>query len=362
MADFADLIVPVDEDEILQQELNLLELQEFPVTAYQEGTVARTLLQAFANVQADAWFALAQIARGATLDTAEGAWLDLLAASQYDETRQPAEFAAGTVRLTDGGGGPHTIAAGDLYVATSSGLRYRNTTGGTLALGGTLDLSFRAEFAGSAYNVANGAISELVTALSTVTVSNPAVGSSGTWITTLGSDAESDASFRARCRSKWGALSTGSPKAAYVYWALSQSGVTRASVDDANPDGPGSLRVYVDSSGAVAATQSYIDARSPVGSLVTAMSATTTTISLIGTVYVRSEYRERAQTQLEANLAALAASTDIGGTVYRSALIEQMMSPDGVVNVALSSGIGDTVLGASAIPSIDVTGIAYVEV
>ena len=72
MADFADLIVPVDEDEILQQELNLLELQEFPVTAYQEGTVARTLLQAFANVQADAWFALAQIARGATLDTAEG--------------------------------------------------------------------------------------------------------------------------------------------------------------------------------------------------------------------------------------------------------------------------------------------------
>lgn len=361
MVDFADLIEPVTEDEILQQELNVLELQGFPVSAWQAGSVPRTLLQAFANVMQDAWSTIQAVAKGSTLSTAEGGWLDLLAASQYDETRQPGVFATGTVRLTDAGGGPHTIAVGQLYVATSSGLRYRNTTGGTLPLNGVLDLTFRAESVGSDYNVANGAITELVTSLSGVSVSNPAVGVTGTWLSVSGAPEESDTALRERCRAKWATLSTGSPVSAYVYWALLQTNVTRAAVDDANPLGPGSARVYVDNAGAVAATQAYIDARKPLGTLINVAAATTVSIPVAGTVYLQIEQLAAAQTKIASNLAALSLETPIGGRIYAAEIIEQVMSAPGVFNF-VPLGLADTILGVGQIPQIDASALAFVTV
>lgn len=360
MADFADLIEPVTEEEILQQQLNLLELYGFPVSAWQTGSVPRTLLQVFANVMQDAWLTISNVAKGSTLSTAEGGWLDLLAASQYDETRQEGQFTEGIVRLTDAGGGPHSVSVGQLYVATADGLRFRNTTGGTVPLNGFLDLTFRAENVGASYNVANGSIVELVTSLSTVSVSNPAVGTSGTWISTPGADVESDESFRMRCRSKWATLSTGSPRDAYIYWALLQTGVTRAAVDDGNPNGPGTAIVYIDSAAAVSPTQIYIDGKAPIGTAITVAAATTQTITVVGTVYVEVEQLPAAQSAIQDNLAELALTTPIGGKIYASEVIARVMAAPGVFNF-VAVGLVDVQLTPSQIPSI-ATSLAYITV
>jgi uncharacterized phage protein gp47/JayE len=220
-------------------------------------------------------------------------------------------------------------------------------------------LTFRAEAIGDEYNVANGSIMELVTTLSTVTVANPAVGTSGTWLTVPGTDEESDEALRTRCRSKWATLSTGSPKDAYIFWALAQTGVTRASVDDANPLGPGTARVYIDAASAVAATQSYIDARRPIGAAVTVAAATTTTITLSGTVYVEIEQLAAAQAQIAANLAALSLETPIGGVVYASEVISRVMAADGVFDFKPNSLV-DVTLTPGQIPTIDGSLLDYV--
>lgn len=370
MADFESLITPPTEDQVLDRQLAVLQLEGFPVTAWVVGTVARTLHKAVAAVIFDLWLTIALIARGATLDTAVGLWLTLLALSQYAEARKAAVFTRGTVRLTDAGGGPHTIAVGQIYVvATASGLRFRNTTGGTLPLNGTLDLEFVAETAAARYNVANGTIGTLETTLPTVTVSNPEVGTTGTWITTLGADIESDEAMRVRCRAKWATLSTGSPRDAYRYWALSFSGVTRAAVDDRNPDGPNSLRVYIDSSGLVSTVQTYVQpagggGKAPCGTRATIVAATTVSVPVAGTVTIEKAKRASAEAALQANLTAYALRTDIGGLVREAQVYEEIMSPDGVVDFTPGSGWTGTPnvqLGDGQIPQFNTASLVIVE-
>jgi hypothetical protein len=45
-----------------------------------------------------------------------------------------------------------------MWIADAAGHRYSNVNGGTLWLGGTLQLTWQAESPGAAYNVANGAL------------------------------------------------------------------------------------------------------------------------------------------------------------------------------------------------------------
>lgn len=370
MAEFEDLIAPPTEDEILQRQLDVLELLGFPITAWFVGTVARAIHTAVAAVIFDLWVTISIIARGATLDTATGAWLTLLALSQYDETRKAAIFTRGLVRLTDNGAGPHSVSTDQIYVTTIGGLRYRNTSGGTIPLSGYLDVDVIAEFAAAAYNVPNGAIGVLSTSLPTVVASNPAVGTTGTWITTLGADIESDPELRTRCRAKWATLSTGSPPEAYVFWALSFSGVTRALCDDKNPDGPGSVRVYIDNSALVSSVQDYIQpgaggGKAPAGTAATVVAATTVSVPVPGTVSIEKAKRPAAEALLIANLTAYALRTQIGGVVRRAQVDEEIMTPDGVVDFVLDSswtGSPNIQLGPGEIPQFDTTDLVIVEV
>ena len=71
------------------------------------------------------------------------------------------------------------------------GLKYRNITAGTIPAGGSLPLIFEAESPGAQYNVPNNTITVLNTPLNGVTINNPDPGS-GTWITSEGSDVETD--------------------------------------------------------------------------------------------------------------------------------------------------------------------------
>ena len=362
MPQLSDLIVPENAETIEQRILDLLEANDFPVAAWEAGSWPRLIIRVFSEVGADVWYSIAQIANGLILETSTGAWLTLYALSAYAETRKAPVSTVGKVRLTDAGAGPHTITANALVVATSGGLKYRLTSSGTLPLNGTLDVDVTAEAPGGKYNVPVDEIDQLVTTLPTVTVSNPAVGTSGTWITTYGADVESDAALRARLPLKWATLATGSPPSAYLFWALSQVGVTRAKVDDGNPDGPGSVRVYIDSSGSVSALQTFLNGKKPVGTKVTAMAAVSTSITIPGTVTVSKANRAEVEAQVVANLTALSNEIDIGGIVREAEVIERIMAA-GAIDFDMGSawaGSPNIQLTADALPSFTLA-LTYVE-
>lgn len=356
MANLEDLVVPETKESIESTALALAEAQGLPVTSWGASSFFRLLFSIFATLLSTVWFSIAQTSRGVLLSLSQGAWLTLLARSQYQEERLAATFTVGTFKLTDNGGGPHgPFAAGAVTIAVGE-LQYVNTAGGTVPASGSLDLEFRATTADAAHNVPNDSTVTLVTSLPTVVVTNPAVGSTGTWITTLGTDVEADEALRARCSSKWGTLSTGSPPSAYLYWALSVAGVTRAKLDDGNPDGPGTTRVYVDNASAVATLQASLDALVPTGSASTAMATTTQAVTIPGVVTVERTVATVAQATADvvANLTALAAEIDIGGIVVQSEVIQRIMDADGVIDFELGSGWAGS-------PNIQLTASAIVQ-
>ncbi len=353
MADLAYLLVPKTEAEIEQTFLDLLASSGLPATAWQPGSTIRTWIGILAEVLSDAWFSVAQIANGVVLGTSRGSWLINLAKSQWDEQKTNATFTVGTLVLVDHGAGPHTITSGVHLFSTPTGVQFRAASSGTLNLNGTLEVTIQATRPGAASNVPNDSITTVVTSLPTVTCSNPPIGSTGTWITSLGADQMSDTTLQAVCAAKWATLATGSPDAAYLYWALTTTGVSRAKVDSMAPDGPSTVRVYVDNALSVATLQATLNGKVPAGSRATAVAATAQTVTIPGTVTVQASHRVQAEIDVVANLTALANSTDIGATIYAAEIVEQVMRPEGVVNFVLSgawTGTPDLALGSSSYP------------
>lgn len=366
MPDLETLVVPVSEEDAAQTMTDLSEDAGLPVTSWQDGSVWKVLHSVVPTLLSDVFFAVAQIANGVILGLSRGEWLDVVHGAWFDEERQRARVTQGTVELTDAGGGPHTIAIGADTVADSTGRKlYTNTTGGTLPLNGTLSLTYQATQPGASYNVANGAITRRVTTRTGVTCANPADPSSGTWVTQLGLDRESDAAYTERLPLKWAELSTGSPPPAVKSWALAYPGVTRAEVIDTNPDGPNTVRLVVDSSAAVAGLQLVLsgpsgnDGKAPTGTLYTVVLATSETVVVKGTVSVTSGFdRATVQAAVESALATLATNTKIGGLILESQVSKAITNVAGVAdrNFDSDSDIDLDVnhqLGTQAIPTID---------
>lgn len=160
---------------------------------------------------------LAQFAGSASLQYASGGWLDWLGVNFFDESRQSGEFA--TVPVTFNvplGAGPLGPLA--LRVQTSDGKVFASTQPETLPAGPmSITFTMRAVEAGSKYNVGANLINQLITPnVLGISVNNasPATG---------GFDTESDDRYRQRLGYKWGVLATGSPAAAYAYWAMQAS-------------------------------------------------------------------------------------------------------------------------------------------
>lgn len=349
MPSLTDVLTPQHPDDIEAIILGILQGVGFPVTSWQPGSVARTLVRAFSEVIADLTQAIANIAAGGYLDLAEGVWLDLLA-TFYELTRNPALFTQGLATLTDtANAGPYTIVVGQLFIQDAAGHRYTNITAGTLPQGSTLQLTWRAEAAGSAYNVSNGDINQMVTVLPGVTVNNPDPGG-GNWITSVGADVETDALLRQRCRDRWATLGTGGNIAAYRAWA--QEGaptVTRVAVAADNPGGPGTVWVFLANSTGGASVQEVADAdaliqeRKALTANVSTFAATNLPTTIVATIYVRAADQAAAEAAYVGIIAALMARLDIGGTLFLSQIIEDLMSPTGVVNVVVSSPVADVI-------------------
>ena len=347
---YSDLVVPVTKDQQMATLLAMSVLAELPTTSWQPDSVPRALLDVQAQAFAVFSSLIAAIAKGGILEDAEGDWLSILVRNNYAFTKKTAVFTRGTVVLTcASNAGPYTIAVNQLWATDGSNHRFNNVTGGVLAQGGTLSLTWQAEVGGGAYNVINNAITVLQTSLPGVTVNNP----SSNWITQAGTDVETDVALRQRAKDRWPDLGSGATAAAYRLWALSQSSeVKRVLVlEDRNlgVTQGGHVTVYLAgdagavSSGAVATVNTYIQARRPLCVTVHVATGTNNPIPVTGTLYVHAGYGSTALATAQTNLAALEKEIDIAGTVYEDAITEVLMAVPGARNFAQTAPVGDTV-------------------
>lgn len=338
-------------------------------TAWQTGSVPLSMVENDAAALEDVYALGATIAKGGLLEEAEGPWLDLVASQVYQLTRNPGVATVGVVTLTDAGGaGPFTIVDGQLWFAAANGLRYNSVGGYTLTLSGTVQVTVKAEGPGAAYNVANGAITRMVTSLAGVTVANPDPGS-GTWITTQGAEPETDAQLRSRCRARWPSLGVGTPADSYALWAkTSDASITRVKVRP-SPTLEGTVEVYLAGTNgpagptAVTNANAYIQPRVPLCVNATVAAAAANAVTVTATVYVVTAYLAVATAQCATNLTALFGGgtnslgealpgIDIGGTVYLTQIIEQLMAATGVRNVVVAAPVADVVLTATQVATL----------
>ena len=352
--------------------------EKIPVTDWEEGGVALTILEVLSDSVADLSAAIKKVAEGGLLDKSTGGWLTLLAYSFFRLTRKPAQFAVAKARLTcSASAGPYTITPGLARITTANGLRYTstNTSNETLASGGALELLFKAESPGVSYNISLATVVSLINALPGVTVSLVETSTgSGSAMSTAGSNEETDEALRQRCRGRWATLGVEKTYQAYEFLATSikdiaETGegqaktdaqaaldfepdvvtVNRCLVDDSNPDGPGTIRIYLASdAGAIAnadiitAENTFLQARKGLCATLVVQSAVNVTAVIKATVKCASSKVTAAKKAIDDSLKAYQASLTISdGTsakaVLRSQLVEFFMQPDGVIDCQLSS-------------------------
>lgn len=317
---------------------------------------------------------IAAIAAGAVLRFAQSDWLHLRAESGYDVEFNRATVTRGTVRLTCAlTAGPYVISGGTLWVGRAASgsvpaRRYQNVNETPLALasGGFVDVPVSAEFPGSAHNLGIGLINTLFTSLSGVSVSNPAIGLTGDWITTRGTDDEADEALKTRARARWGTLGRGGNDAAFVYIAATASPeVSRVRVYPGPGDGTVLLVLASPTGGvsgaAVAAVQASLASLKPLTDAPAVRSATVTTVAVLGTVYARASRLAAAQTEADAKRLELLATLDIGEGVDLGALYEILRRP-GVTDVDITQPAGDTAIAYDAVAGIDLSAVVWVGV
>jgi hypothetical protein len=477
MKTLSELLVQYTSAEIAQQILDELAAQDppIPVTSWQSGSIAPTLIAVFADSESNLEEGRYNVATGGYLSLASGDWLTLLADQNYGVSRAEAVAAQGLVLISDSGGGPHTITSG--VTTVSNGTRsYLATASSSVPLNKSLFVPVQAVLVGQAGNVANGAITTLVTAMAGASASNPipwisrigtsaiktqgyikltsvgggsvgvgactvsdgaghlytnaeavtlaaatqtevlfeaaAVGTAynvgpglittvtvnplsdisctntapsvniTSWVTRAGSDAQSDASLRSECQNLLLARGVDWTSAGITYLVQQApitdgTQITRIQVVSNPGSVAGTVAVYIASaagavsSGAVTDVQTYLDANRSLCATITAISASALPITITGTAKAPTSYLAQAQASASANLAALAASTPIGGSLATnySVQLEAIISaisnasydtsgnqtnPAAVTQLSLSAPVGDTALATGEVPTFTV--------
>jgi len=348
---------PISEDEALEWVLQVLTELGFSARSWQQGSVPLTFATLFAKGYAGCFQTIAAYSYMGFNETSTNTALSAFSRSHYDNSRVAATRTQGTVRLTNASGAPHVVTASQLlFKDVNNSFSFRNLTGGTIPAGGTLDVTVEAEVAGSDRNVALNTITVMTTTLTGVTCTNPDVGG-GTWITSEGTDVESDTVLRARNRGKWSTRTYASPPEAYEQFALESSeNIARVGVDDSNPGGPGTVHVYIagaagaSAAGDVTDAQDYTDDRIPITSDCTVYAAVADSQNLGATIYIEASKNTLAtQTAVEQAATDYINGLPVGGKVltgvtgyaFHSEIVTAISSIDGVENVSLITPAAD---------------------
>lgn len=338
-----------------------LQREGFPLTDAHAGAVGRTLVQIDARALADLALRIPQIAASGFIELAEGPWLDLMAASQYDLEREHAVATEGLVRFaTLAGFGPYQLPA-PTWIATPNRLLFMTSEQVDVPAGGFVDARVRAEQPGSRYNVGVNTLSTILTPLPGLSATNLAE-----WILIAGADPERDDRLKLRCRSRWATLGTGATRDAYVSWALDASAsVLQVAVLDMDPRGPGTVDVVLAGDGGtvgsdvVELVNTDLQRKRPATCHLEVYGATPRPVEIVGTVIVHAAYLAGAREQVQTNLDALQRRHPIGDLVYRHQIVEQIMTPPGVINVELDDPSADVQLADVEAPLFDTSQLAY---
>jgi uncharacterized phage protein gp47/JayE len=268
-----DLLTVETKDVILDKFVTLLRIAGFPTASWQTASFMRHTVEGESSLLVDLATSVQKIGLGGYIKYAgqvSDDWVDLLGENVFSEERKAAVYTRGKVRLTDSAAvGPVTINDSSFWVANADKtLRFRNVEAGVVPLNGYVDLTFEAETAGVDWNVGNLALTEVLTPIPGVTMSNPSL-DTGTWITQQGADKESNDRYAARCLDKWAQIGSGADEAGYRYRAASSSAeITR--VRPYSP-GAGAVRVVVAgdsgpvSTAALALADTAVLSRRPLG-------------------------------------------------------------------------------------------------
>ena len=242
------------------------------ITNFNVGSVARTIFEVIAGTISELYEFIGNLFKNAFLATATGQWLDFKAL-EYGITRKPATFTEGN--LVFGRENAETknrpIPAGTIIATLTdqAGIKYRYITQADAVLESLsleVEVPVKAEFVGASYNVGAGSIQELTVYVPGITF----VRNDADWITSEGTDEESDESLRQRAFLAWEELAQGGTKGAYVSWALSVNGVENVYVNDNFPRGQGTVDVFILGSGGIPSpaliieTQEVVDENKPI--------------------------------------------------------------------------------------------------
>lgn len=289
-----------------------------------------------------------------TANPTQVSWLDWLGEDFFDEPRQGAAPATVNVVVTVAAGfGPYGPV--QLRVKASNGQTFVSTGLVSLAAGPSISapIAFRAEVAGAAGNVGANTITELVSPnVLGITLTNPAAAANG-------ADIESDDRYRVRLAAKWAVLATGSPAAAYVYWALTASTEVKKVAVCPNSNNGTFAQNYITlvlsgygvpvSGGAVTAVFNYINPLIPVATTLYCKSGVAKNVALTGNVKVAASAYATAATEIANSLAALDRRVPIGGYtgigVALSSFVDSITyDPNAVLEVGLTNPTGNTAL------------------
>lgn len=379
-----DEMKPVTRQQALNSLLALLQEVGFKTTAWQEGSRQRNFVTALAWGLAGVTTVIRNVARGGFPHLAAryglDDWLDLGGQGWFQESRVGLGIAVGNVVITSDGTTPITPwAAGELVVSDtadgSSGNVYRVVSSGSIGPSDEQTLSFAAVTPGAAANINStiaGATMYLLTPITGVTariVSDPAT---GTWLTTPGTDRESNARYWTRMSGKWATMTYGSSHngLAYKRWAMEADptvtdvvvlqGATAADVRVICRTAEGGI-----TGGQIAAIAAYIeDGRRPINDVVSVESASVVSVNVVVSPVVRKG--QVTAGAIEAALDAYFEALPIGGKIVHPSttgavifedLIETLLSIDGVFRARVTTPSADLTLGATeiAVPSYTIT-------
>lgn len=323
MPNYLDLLVPRSAQQIINDALAFMAAPPDPTLVtvqtanWRTGGPYRTLLYRMGQEAALLYQIVAGLAGSASLPQASGGWLDWLGEGFFGEPRQEGEFAAVVVQFTIPlGAGP--LGPIELRAQTGDGKVFASTQPETLPAGpAVVSFTLRAVQAGSVYNVGAGLVTQLLTPqVLGVAVTNPSAA-------TGGYDRESDDRYRQRLAAKWGILATGSPAAAYVYWALTASKEVQKVRVYANLHlgmfDPSWVTVVLAGNNTGVSPQALIDVyqytnpRIPITAKLAVGTATPITVAVTGAVQVFAPYYNEAPAAIGASLAELTKRVPIGG-------------------------------------------------
>jgi len=349
------------------------------LTNFNVGSVIRTLVEILGAAIADLGDLALACLKAGFIATATGYWLDLKA-KEFGVTRHPAKATEGVVYFcrTVPKNENIVIPAGTIVstLKDQEGKAYRFFTKEEviLATGTTeIEAAVVAEQPGAAHNVGPGSIQKTAVHIRGV----DRVENRDEWITSEGTDEETDASLRARCFLAWEELTQGSTERAYISWALSDARVTSAFVNSQHPRGQGTVNVYILGAGGMPSqsliddVQAVIDENRPlcVDALVLAPDEIEVDLDFaivprrwVPTTTIEAEVRKRLQAYFNPQgdpAYPWIEPLGVGKKVVFHQLVEIVMSVDGVYDVRFVSPLADIEVDTDELPTIRTLAIRF---